>query len=124
MQSTRHIGLALLIFTALCVVALVVTVISQFTDYAWADTLVDLGETMGRLIFTALTATYITVEGGSMLSEWFKKARLEEGRREGRQLERAEWIAWRDKLDAWERRREEAALSGQPFNEPRPEPPR
>ena len=43
-----------------------------------------------------------------MLSEWYKKARLEEGRREGRQMERAEWLAWRDKLDAWERRREEA----------------
>ena len=120
MQSTRHIGLALLIFTVLCIVALVVTLLSKFTDYAWADTLVELGETMGRLIFTALAATYITVEGGSMLSEWFKKARFEEGR----QLERAEWLAWRDKLDAWERRREEAMQAGQPFNEPRPEPPR
>ncbi len=67
-----------------------------------------------------------------MLSEWYKKARLEEGRREGRlegrqegrQMERAEWMAWRDKLDAWERRREEAMQAGQPFNEPRPEPPR
>ena len=55
-----------------------------------------------------------------MLSEWFKKARFEEGR----QLERAEWMAWREKLDLWEKQREEAEKAGRPFNEPRPQPPR
>lgn len=120
MQSTRHIGLALLVFTFFCVVAFILALISKYSDFRWADALVELGQTMGRLIFTALSATYIIIEGGSMLSEWFKKARFEEGR----QLERAEWMAWREKLDLWEKRREEAQKAGQAFNEPRPEPPR
>ena len=71
-----------------------------------------------------------------MLSEWFKKARFEEGReegrqqgrqegrQEGRQLERAEWMAYHEKLELWENRREEAQKAGQTFNEPRPERPR
>ena len=136
MQSTRHIGLALLVFTVFCVVAFVLALLSKYSDYGWADELVDLGQIMGRLIFTALAATYIIVEGGSMLSEWFKKARFEEGReegrqqgrqegrQEGRQLERAEWMAYHEKLELWENRREEAQKAGQTFNEPRPERPR
>ena len=58
-----------------------------------------------------------------MLAELYRRARHREGIAEGRQLERAEWVAWREKLDSWESRRDEAGKNGQSFTEPRPAPP-
>ena len=54
-----------------------------------------------------------------MLAELYKRA----SREEGRLLERAEWVAWREKFESWERRRDEAEKNGQTFTEPRPAPP-
>ena len=59
-----------------------------------------------------------------MLSEWYKRARFEEGRSagqsEGRALEREAWQAWWGKLEEWEKRRADAVEKGEPFTDPRP----
>ena len=54
-----------------------------------------------------------------MLAELRRTTRIEEGR----QLERAAWMAWWEKVERWEERRDEARAAKQPFTEPRPDPP-
>ena len=41
----------------------------------------------------------------------------------GRALEREAWLAWHNKLEAWERRKVEAEREHRAFDEPRPVPP-
>ena len=52
-----------------------------------------------------------------MLYERYAKRRFQEGKEEGREVERnerdKEWLSWMQ-------RREEALASGEPFNEPSP----
>ena len=83
----------------------------------------EIGQTLGRLVFTATAISYILVEGQSMLSELYKRARFEEGRAVGRALEREEWQSWRKRLEEWEQRRKAAEDVGATFSEPRPAPP-
>ena len=58
-----------------------------------------------------------------MLAEQFLNAREKKGRTEGRALERADWVAWQERLDAWETRRTQALEEGREFTEERPAPP-
>jgi hypothetical protein len=62
-----------------------------------------------------------------MLAAWVKreevKAAREEGRVEGRILEREAWQNWRKNLEAWQQRKSEAENEGRTFDEPRPTPP-
>ena len=46
-----------------------------------------------------------------MLAESRRTTRIEEGR----QLERAAWMAWWEKVERWEERRDEARAAKQPF---------
>lgn len=80
----------------------------------WTAILTAVGRAMGPIAVLTAIVTVTLIEGGSMLSERFKKRRFEEGRQEGRQ-EAAN--AWRE----WNERREEAARRGQPFNDPPPD---
>ena len=123
MPSTRHIKWFLFTFTSLCLAAFVVLLISDFTDQSWAKKSVKLGQEMGRLIFTATGVTFVIVEGGAMLSELFKKASRAEGRVEGRDLERAIWMDWREKHKVWLERKDAASREGRSFTEPEPAPP-
>ena len=119
MPSSSHIRNFLLVFTALCIVALALVICAEFAEWRWATKFVDVGQELGRLFFTATATTFILVEGGGMLAELFKRARI----KEGRALEREEWQAWRVKLERWEQRRDQANAEGKDFTEPRPTPP-
>ena len=59
-----------------------------------------------------------------MLAAWYKKQMehkaREEGREEGRALEREAWQEWRRKLEDWEGRKSDAESMGRLFDEPRP----
>ena len=62
-----------------------------------------------------------------MLAHWIRQAEIkearEEGRVEGRALERKAWQQWRRSLETWEQHKADAKNAGQQFNEPRPAPP-
>ena len=123
MPSTSHIRNFSVVFSILCLAALVLVLLGEFSAWKWAERVVGIGQTLGRMVFTATAIAYILVEGQSMLSELFKRARFEEGRQEGRALEREEWQSWRKRLEEWEGHRKAAEEVGATFNEPRPVPP-
>ena len=109
MPTTRHAAWFLVIFAFFAAVALAIILLDRFGGYKWAEHAVDVSETPGRLFFTATGITLILVEGTLMLAEWYKQQKF----KEGREVERADWIAWREKLESWEKRREEGK-SGRP----------
>jgi hypothetical protein len=112
MPSTGHLRFFLFVFSALCVAAFVVILISEFSDQRWAEMTVRLGQAMGRLIFTAVAVTFIIVEGGVMLAELYKKA--------SRAEERAKWVEWDNRVKEWDSRRIAALRDNREFTEPRP----
>ena len=133
----------LLVFAALFLFSLIVTVISEFSAVKWIKVVIRIGEGLGRLTFVAISITFILVEGIPMLAAWYKKEMQVKSREEGREEGRAEgreegreagreegraqnqqaWELWLEKLDAWEKRKSSAEGDGSAFTEPRPSPP-
>ena len=129
----------LLVFASLLLFALALTIVSEFSDVKWVETIISIGEGLGRLTFAVIAITFILVEGIPMLAAWYKKQMVnearEEGRAEGIETGRAEgietgraqkqraWKIWLEELEAWEERRASAESDGKTFTEPRPCPP-
>ena len=114
----------LLVFASLLLFALVLTIVSEFSDVKWVETIISIGEGLGRLTLAAIAITFISVEGIPMLAAWYKKEMRtkarEEGLVEGREEERKAWQVWRDEREEWERQKAAADAAGIEFNEPRP----
>ena len=127
MPPASRVFAFLLVFTALFLLALAVTIASEFSDVKWIEATVRIGEGLGRLTFVSIATTFIPVEGVPVLAAWFKKQMvneaLEKGREEGRASEREAWQDWRSKLEKWEKRRATAVDEGSTFEEPQPDPP-
>ena len=125
----------LLVFTALFLLALILSIAAEFSDAKWIQTAASIGNRLESLTVIAIAATFILVEGGPMLAHWIRQAEIKEareeglaegqalGRAEGRTLEREAWQNWRRSLEAWEQRKADADAAGRAFNEPRPAPP-
>ena len=71
--------------------------------------MVRAGGSFAPLVFVSITGTVVLVEGKTMVSEAFRKARLKRGREEAD----AEWVSWLE-------RKNEAEKEGVEFNEPPP----
>ena len=76
-------------------------------------TMVAVAQALGSVAVSLTALTVIIVEGVPMLYEAFKKARLAQGRAQGRAEERQ---AWED----WIARRDAAEAAGLDFTEPSP----
>ena len=125
----------LLVFTALFLLALILSIAAEFSNAKWIQTAASIGARLESLTVIAIAATFILVEGGPMLAHWIRQAEIKEareeglaegqalGRAEGRTLEREAWQEWRRSLEAWEQRKADADDAGRAFNEPRPTPP-
>ena len=113
----------LLLFTALFLLALVVTVASEFSDDNWIGAIVRIGEGLGRLTVVSIAITFILVQGIPMLAAWYKKQMENKAREEGRAAEREAWQKWAKQLDEWELVRTAAVYEGREFSELRPIPP-
>ena len=131
MPAATRVLAFLSVFTVLFLFALAITVIGEFTDVKWIETIISIGEGLGRLTFVAIATTFILVEGIPMLAAWYKKEMQiksreegrQEGRQEGREQERKAWKLWLEEVDAWEQRKSDAEREGSTFHEPRPVPP-
>ncbi len=124
MPAATRVLAFLMVFSALFLLALAVTIASEFADVKWIQAVIRIGEGLGRLTFVSIAITFILVEGVPMLAAWYKKQMevkaREEGRAEGRESERQAWQAWREDLRGWERRRAEAEKAGREFSESPP----
>ena len=81
----------LIVFTLLCIAAIVLVVLDEFTGYEWVRRVVNIGQNLSNLFFTAVAVTFIAVEGGPlMLAAWLKKAHMKEGEEKGIATGRAE----------------------------------
>ena len=139
MPPATRVRAFLLVFTALFLVALLLSIAAEFSNAKWIQTAASIGDRLESLTVIAIAATFILVEGGPMLAHWIRQAEIKEAREEGlaegealglakgeslgRALEREVWQEWRRALEAWEQRRTEAENAGQRFNEPLPKPP-
>ena len=129
----------LLVFTALFLLALILSIAAEFSNAKWIQTAASIGDRLESLTVIAIAATFILVEGVPMLAHWIRQAEIKEAREEGRAegqalglaegqvlgraLEREAWQQWRRSLEAWEQRKADADAAGRAFNEPRPKPP-
>ena len=139
MPPATRVRAFLLVFTALFLLALILSIAAEFSDAKWLQTAASIGARLESLTVIAIAATFILVEGGPMLAHWIRQAEIKEARAEGlaegqavglakgqalgRALEREAWQEWRRSLEAWEQRKADAETAGRAFNEPRPTPP-
>ena len=131
MPPATRVRAFLLVFTALFLLALILSIAAEFSNAKWIQTAASIGNRLESLTVIAIAATFILVEGGPMLAHWIRQAEIKEareeglieGRVEGRTLERKAWQEWRRSLEAWEQRKADAEAAGRAFNEPRPKPP-
>ena len=127
MPPATRVRAFLLVFTALFLLALLLSVAAEFSDAKWITTAVSIGDRLERLLVVVIAVTFILVEGVPMLAHWIRREEIkearEEGRVEGRALEREAWQEWRRSLGAWEQRKADAEAVGRGFDEPRPKPP-
>ena len=127
MPPATRVRAFLLVFTALFLLALILSIAAEFSNAKWIQTAASIGARLESLTVIAIAITFILVEGGPMLAHWIRQAEIkearEEGRVEGRALEREAWQNWRRSLEAWEQRKANAEAAGRAFNEPRPTPP-
>ena len=74
----------LIVFTLLCLAAIALVILDEFTGYEWVRRVVSIGQNLSNLFFTAVALTFIAVEGGPlMLAAWLKKAHIKEGEEKG-----------------------------------------
>ena len=131
MPPATRVRAFLLVFTALFLLALILSIAAEFSNAKWIQTAVSIGARLESLTVIAIAITFILVEGGPMLAHWIRQAEIKEAREEGlvegqavgRALEREAWQNWRRSLEAWEQRKADAESAGRAFNEPRPTPP-
>ena len=85
MPPAKRFRAFLIVFTALCLAALLLILLDEFAGYAWVTRIVNIGQKFGRLSFTAVAITFILVEGVPlMLASWFRKEEIKQAREEGR----------------------------------------
>ena len=131
MPPATRVRAFLLVFTALFLLALILSIAAEFSNAKWIQTAASIGNRLESLTVIAIAATFILVEGVPMLAHWIRQAEIKEAREEGlvegqsvgRALEREAWQNWRRSLEAWELRKADADAAGRAFNEPRPTPP-
>ena len=81
----------LVVFTLLCLAAIALVILDEFTGYEWVRRVVSIGQNLSNLFFTAVALTFIAVEGGPlMLAAWLKKAQIKEAEEKGIATGRAE----------------------------------
>ena len=74
----------LIVFTLLCLAAIALVILDEFTGYEWVRRVVSIGQNLSNLFFTAVALTFIAVEGGPlMLAAWLKKAQIKEAEEKG-----------------------------------------
>ena len=85
MPPAKRFRAFLIVFTVLCLAALLLILLDEFAGYTWVTRIVNIGQKFGRLSFTAVAITFILVEGVPlMLASWFRKEEIKQAREEGR----------------------------------------
>ena len=127
MPPATRVRAFLLVFSGLFLLALIITIASEFSDAAWIKAVGRIGDGLGRLSFVCVAVTFILVEGVPMLAAWVRREEIREAREQGRAEGRDEayqtWHGWLRDVEEWERRKAEAEREGREFDEPRPEAP-
>lgn len=97
----------------------------QKIDYGRMDTFFAIGQGTGWFIVPTTAITFVLTELSFMFSEEFLRKRFERGKEEGKAVGLAQgfveaWVQW----ETWNKRRIEAEVAGEKFDEPPPPRPR
>ena len=85
MPPATRVRAFLIVFTVLCLVALGLVLLAEFSSYQWAKRAVSVAQNFGRMVFAVVAVTFITVEGVPlMLAAWFRKEQIREAEKRGR----------------------------------------
>ena len=90
MPPATRVRAFLLVFTALFLLALILSIAAEFSNAKWIQTAASIGSRLESLTVIAIAATFILVEGVPMLAHWIRQAEIKEAREEGRAEGRAE----------------------------------
>ena len=123
MPAATRVLAFLLVFATLLLMALGLTIVSEFYDIRWIELTIRIGEGLGRLTLISVAIAFILVEGAPMLAAWLKREMVKEAKERGRAEAFREWQDWRSRVEDWERRKAEAEREGRAFNEPAPQAP-
>ena len=84
MPPATRVRAFLIVFTVLCLVALGLVLLAEFSGYQWAKRAVSVAQNFGRMVFAVVAVSFISVEGVPlMLAAWFRKEQIREAREEG-----------------------------------------
>ena len=83
MPPATRVRAFLLVFTALFLLALILSIAAEFSDAKWIQTAASIGSRLESLTVIAIAATFILVEGVPMLAHWIRQAEIKEAREEG-----------------------------------------
>lgn len=87
MPPATRVRSFLLVFTALCLVALGLVLLAEFSSYQWAKRAVSVSQNFGRMVFAVVAVSFITVEGVPlMLAAWYRKEQIREAEDRGLKL--------------------------------------
>lgn len=105
MPPATRVRAFLIVFTALCLVALALVLLAEFSSYQWAKRAVSVAQNFGRMVFAVVAVSFISVEGVPlMLAAWFRKEQIRDA--ENRGHTRGEQLV----LDAYKQMREGETL--------------
>ena len=129
--STR-IRAFVIVFSVMCALVILLVVVAEFSELKWVKKIEEMGQSAGRMIFTAAAITFVSVEGVPMLAHWLRRAEVQKAREEGREAGREEgedrmyreWQSWSRAMEAWQLRKETAERENREFTEPAPPEPR
>ena len=83
MPPATRVRAFLLVFTALFLLALILSIAAELSNAKWIQTAASIGSRLESLTVIAIAATFILVEGVPMLAHWIRQAEIKEAREEG-----------------------------------------
>ena len=83
MPPATRVRAFLLVFTALFLIALLLSIAAEFSNAKWIQTAASIGDRLESLTVIAIAATFILVEGVPMLAHWIRQAEIKAAREEG-----------------------------------------
>ena len=74
--STR-IRAFVIVFSVMCALVILLVVVAEFSELKWVKKIEEMGQSAGRMIFTAAAITFVSVEGVPMLAHWLRRAEVQ-----------------------------------------------
>ena len=90
MPPATRVRAFLLVFAALFLLALILSIAAEFSDAKWIKTAISIGARLESQLVVVIAVTFLLVEGVPMLASWLRREEIKEAREQGRTEGRSE----------------------------------